>query len=112
MSSRGFRIAAAAITVLDLAVIVLASTAAVELLGGRTAIRLFHARLLLAHRLRPFLYATALAALRLAVARRVPPLPALRDPAVAPRLAAERARFAWPEPWPRELPWYAAAVVF
>ncbi len=111
MSSRGFRIAAVAITLLDLAAILLASTAAVELLGGRTSIRLFHQRLLLAHPFRPFLYAAAAIALRVAVARRHPPLPALRDPAIASRLAAERARFARPDPIPRELPWYGVAVI-
>jgi hypothetical protein len=111
MSSRGVRIAVVAITLLDLAAIVLASAAVVEILGGRTLIRLFHTRLLLVYPWRPLAYAVGLALLRIAVARRVPPLPALRDPAVAPRFAAERARFARPEPWPRELRWYAVAVV-
>jgi hypothetical protein len=111
MSSRRFRIAAVAITCLDLAAIVLASAAAVERLGGRTVIRLFHTRLPLVSPWRPFLYAAALVLVRVAIARRMPPLPALRDPALAPRLAAERERFAHPEPAPRELPWYAAAIV-
>ncbi|PYR60205.1 MAG: hypothetical protein DMF85_05735 [Acidobacteria bacterium] len=100
-----------AITFLDLAAIVLASTALVETLGGRTLIRPFHTRLLLVSPWRPMLYGAGLVVLRILFARRVPPLPALRDPAVALRLAAERARFAQPEPPPPELKFYAVAVV-
>ena len=65
-----------AITFLDLAAIVLASTALVETLGGRTLIRPFHTRLLLVSPWRPMLYGAGLLVLRILFARRVPPRPA------------------------------------
>jgi hypothetical protein len=111
MIARRFRIAPLAITLLDIVIILLISAAAVEALGGRTLLRALHARLLLQYPLRPLLYAAGAAAVRLALARRVPPLPSLGDSALASRLAAERARFAQPPPAPRALKFYAAAVV-
>ncbi|HYT76329.1 MAG TPA: hypothetical protein VEL79_16355, partial [Vicinamibacterales bacterium] len=96
------------VTLLDAAFIISAAAAIVVALGGRTRIEVDGIRVSLHGALNLVLVAAACAAVRLAIGRRLPPLP-LNPPADSTRIDAERQRLARPAQTSRDV-WICAAL--
>jgi hypothetical protein len=97
-------------TLLDIAIIISASVAAVILLGGRTKLDIGGIQILFLGAWRPAAWAAGFGVLRSWVARGLPPMPSLADGSLRAGIDEERARFASPVAKPRAFTGYAVAV--